>query len=116
MNAECNFHFSYVRNRFDLYNGKLPSNITAFGYTTITFWIFISEKWIERPSQCKATGVAEEITDGKIAATLVKGKRVQIPVFHGTGLQIQDKVRSIIKAKIHSENNTQDTEELLPGN
>ena len=59
---------------------------------------------------------AEETTDGKITATLVKGKRVQIPVFHGADLQIQDKVRSIIKANIDSESNTQDTEELLPGN
>ena len=59
---------------------------------------------------------AEEINDGKIKATLVKAKRVQIPVFHGTDLQIRDKVRSIIKAKIDSENNTQDKEELLPAN
>ena len=50
---------------------------------------------------------AEEIADGKITVTLVKAKRVQIPAFHGvTDLQIRDKVRSIIKAKI----------ELLPGN
>ena len=60
---------------------------------------------------------AEEIADGKIAVTLVQAKRVQIPAFHGmTDLQIRDKVRSIIKAKIDSGNITQDEEELLPGN
>ena len=49
--------------------------------------------------------------------TLVKAKRVQIPAFHGmTDLQIRDKVRSVIKANIVDENNTQDEEELLPGN
>ena len=58
----------------------------------------------------------EEITDGKITATLVKAKRAQISAFHGTDLQIRDNVRSIIKAEIDSENNTQDKEELLPGN
>ena len=31
-------------------------------------------------------------------------------------LHIRDKVRSIIKAKVDSENTTQDEEELLPGN
>ena len=60
---------------------------------------------------------AEEIADGKITVTLVKAKRVQIPSFHGmTDLQIRDKVRSIIKADIVDENNTQDEAELLPGN
>ena len=58
----------------------------------------------------------EEITDGKITATLVKAKRAQIPAFHGTDPQIRDNVRSIIKAEIDRENNTQDKEELLPGN
>ena len=39
---------------------------------------------------------ADEIADGKIRVTLVKAKKVQIPVFHGiTDLQIRDKVRSI---------------------
>ena len=59
---------------------------------------------------------AEELVVGKITVTLVKAKRVQIPVFHGADLQRRHKVRSIIKAKIDSENNTQDKEELLPGN
>ena len=44
---------------------------------------------------------AEETANGKITATLVNAKRVQIQVFHGMAdLQIRDKVRSIIKAKI----------------
>ena len=61
--------------------------------------------------------LAEEIADGKITATLANAKRVQIPVFHGMAdLQIREKVRSVIKAKTDSENNTQDEEELLPGN
>ena len=39
---------------------------------------------------------ADEIADGKITVTLVKAKKVQIPVFHGiTDLQIRDKVQSI---------------------
>ena len=59
---------------------------------------------------------SEEISDGKITAKLVKAKRIQIPVFHGTDLRIRDRVRSIIKAKLDSENDTQDKEELLPGN
>ena len=59
---------------------------------------------------------SEEIADGKITATLVKAKRIHIPAFHGTDLWIRDKVRSIIKAKVDSENDTQDKEELLPGN
>ena len=59
----------------------------------------------------------EKIADDQIKTTLVKAKRVQIPVFHGMAdLQIPDKVRSIIKAKIVDENNTQGEEELLPGN
>ena len=61
--------------------------------------------------------LAEETANGKITATLANSKRVQIPVFHGMAdLQIQEKVRSVIKAKTDSENNTQDEEELLPGN
>ena len=41
---------------------------------------------------------------------------VQIPAFHGMAdLQIRGKVRSIIKAKTGSENNTQYEQELLPG-
>ena len=60
--------------------------------------------------------LADEIADGKITATLVNTKRVQIGAFHGTVIQIRDKVRSIIKAKIDSEYNMQDKEELLPGN
>ena len=56
----------------------------------------------------------EEIADVKmVTVTLVKAKRVQIPSFHGTDLQIRDKARSIIKAKIYRKNNTQDKEELL---
>ena len=39
---------------------------------------------------------ADEIADGKITVTLLKAKKVQIPVFHGiTDLQIRDEVRSI---------------------
>ena len=59
---------------------------------------------------------SEEIADGKMTPKLVKAKRIQIPVFHRTDLRIRDKVRSIIKAKLDSENDTQDKEELLPGN
>ena len=60
---------------------------------------------------------AEEIANGKITATLVNTKRVQIPVFHGMAdLQIGDKVQSIIKERTDGENNTQDEEQLLPGN
>ena len=59
---------------------------------------------------------SEEISDGKITAKLVKAKRIQIPVFHGTDLRIRDRVRSIIKARLDNENDTQDKEELLPGN
>ena len=58
---------------------------------------------------------AEEIGDGKIPITLVKGKEGAIPAFHGMK-DLQDKVWSIIKAKIVDENNTEDEEELLPGN
>ena len=44
-------------------------------------------------------------------------KRVQISDFHCMAdLHIQDKVRSIIKAKVDSENTTQDEEQLLSGN
>ena len=59
---------------------------------------------------------SEEIADGKITVKLVKAKRIQIPVFHRTDLRIRDKARSIIKAKLDSENDMQDKEELLPGN
>ena len=59
---------------------------------------------------------SEEIADGKMTVKLVKAKRIQIPVFHRTDLRILDKARSIIKAKLYSENDTQDKEELLPGN
>ena len=59
---------------------------------------------------------SEEIADGKTTAKLVRDKRLQIPVFHGTDLWIRDRVRSIIKAKLDSKNDTQDKEELLPGN
>ena len=52
-----------------------------------------------------------------LTAAKVKAKREQIQAFRGmTDLQIRDKVRSIIKAKIDSENVTQDEEELFPGN
>ena len=54
---------------------------------------------------------AEEIVDGKITVTLVKAKSLQISSFYGmTDLQIRDKVRSIIKAKIVSGNIMQDEE------
>ena len=59
---------------------------------------------------------SEEIADGKITATQVKAKSIQIPAFRGKDLRIRDKIRSIIKAKVNSENDTQDKEELLPGN
>ena len=59
---------------------------------------------------------SEEIADGKITPKLVKTKRIQIPAFHRTNLRIRDKVRSIIKAKLDTENDTQDKEELVPGN
>ena len=59
---------------------------------------------------------SEGIADGKNAAKLVKAKRIQIPAFHRTDLRIRDKAWSIIKAKLDSENDTQDKEELLPGN
>ena len=60
---------------------------------------------------------AGEIANGKIKATLVNAKRVQIPVFHGMAdIQIRDKVWSILKAKVDSENNAYDEEELLPDN
>ena len=64
----------------------------------------------------KQRAFANEIADRKITATLVNTKRVQICAFHGTDIHIRDKVLSIIKAKIDSENNIQDKEELLPGN
>ena len=60
--------------------------------------------------------LSEETADGKITAKLVKAKRIQIPAFHRTDLRIRDKVRSIIKPKLDNENDTQDKEELLPGN
>ena len=59
---------------------------------------------------------SEEIADDKITAKLVKAKRIQIPAFRRTDLWIRDKVRSNIKAKLINENDTQDKEELLPGN
>ena len=59
---------------------------------------------------------SEKITDRKITAKLVKAKRIQIPVFHRTDLRIRDKAWSIIKAKLNSENDTHDKEELPPGN
>ena len=60
--------------------------------------------------------LSEETADGKITAKLVKAKIIQIPAFHRTDLRIRDKVRSIIKPKLDNENDTQDKEELLPGN
>ena len=57
---------------------------------------------------------SEEIADGKTTAKLVKAEWIQIPAFHD--LRTRDRVRSIIKAKLDSENDTQDKEELLPGN
>ena len=59
---------------------------------------------------------SEEIADRKITAKLVKAKRIQIPAFHRTDLWIRDKAWPIIKAKPDSKNDTQDKEELLPGN
>ena len=58
---------------------------------------------------------SEEISDRKITAELVKAKRIQIPGFHRTD-RMRDKAWSVIKAKLDSENDTQDKEELLPGN
>ena len=58
---------------------------------------------------------ADKTADGKIKVTLVEGKGV--PAINDmTDLQIWDKVRLIIKAKIAHENNTQDEEEELPDN
>ena len=48
---------------------------------------------------------ANKIADSKITATLVNANRVQIRAFHCTNIQIRDKVRSIIKAKIDRKNN-----------
>ena len=97
-------------------NEKPPYNVRAFGYTRRIFWIFISEKGIGIPSQCHQWVFAEfGIGDGKIAITLVKGKVGAIPAFHGME-DLQDKVWSIIKAKIVDENNAEDEEELLRGN
>ena len=59
---------------------------------------------------------SEEIVDRKITAKLVKAKRIQIPALHRADLRIRDTAWSIIKAKLDSENDTQDKEELLPGN
>ena len=53
----------------------------------------------------------------KLQLLIVNDKRVQISAFHSMAdLHIRDKVRSIIKGKVDSENTTQDEEELLPGN
>ena len=60
--------------------------------------------------------LSEETANGKITAKLAKAKRIQISAFHRTDLRIRDKVRSIIKPKLDNENDTQDKEELLPGN
>ena len=60
---------------------------------------------------------SEEIGDGKITVTLVKAKGGEMPVFHVIkDLQIREKVPPIIKVKFVDENNTDDEEELLPGN
>ena len=66
---------------------------------------------------CRIFVLKKESFSEKITAAKVKAKREQIQAFRGmTDLQIRDKVRSIIKAKIDSENVTQDEEELFPGN
>ena len=53
----------------------------------------------------------------KLQLLIVNDKRVQISAFRDMAdLHIPNKVRSIIKAKVDSENTTQDEEELLPGN
>ena len=66
---------------------------------------------------CRIFVLKKESYSEKITAAKVKAKREQIQAFRGmTDLQIRDKVRSIIKAKIDSENVTQDEEELFPGN
>ena len=66
---------------------------------------------------CRIFVLKKESYSEKITAAKIKAKREQIQAFRGmTDLQIRDKVRSIIKAKIDSENVTQDEEELFPGN
>ena len=66
---------------------------------------------------CRIFVLKKESYSEKITAAKVKAKREQIQAFRGmTDLQIRDKVRSIIKAKIGSESVTQDEEELFPGN
>ena len=60
----------------------------ASGCNTLIFWIFISEKWIIILHSAKQWVFADKIADGKITVTLVTAKMVQIPVFHGTDLQI----------------------------
>ena len=60
--------------------------------------------------------LSEENADGKITANLVKAERMQISAFHGTDMWIRDRIRSITKAKLDSKNDTQEKEELLPGN
>ena len=66
---------------------------------------------------CRIFVLKKESYSEKITAAKVKAKREQIQAFRGmTDLQIRDKVRSIIKTKIDSENVTQDEEDLFPGN
>ena len=66
---------------------------------------------------CRIFVLKKESYSEKITPAKVKAKREQIQAFRGmTDIQIRDKVRSIIKAKIDSENVTQDEEELFPGN
>ena len=91
------------------FNGKLPYDIKDFQYSTQLFSIFISEKWIRRPSKWNTTSVYRGNCQCKVTVTLVKTKRVQIPAFHARlDLQIRDKVQPIIKVKIVGESNTQD--------
>ena len=99
------------------FNGKPPCNMIALNKPHRYFEYLSPKNELEGLHSAIQRVFPEEIADGKITVTLVKVKRVQIPAFHGmTDLQIRDKVRSIIKAKIIDENNTQDEEELLPGN
>ena len=111
MNVERNFDGSYASNNF-LWLNILQSLGILHGY-----FEYLSPKIeLKDLHSAKQRVFSEKIADGKITAELVKAKRIQIPAFHRTDLRIRDKVRSIIKAKLDNENDTQDKEELLPGN
>ena len=75
--------------------------------------LLVVKKWV----LCRIFVLKKESYSEKITAAKVKAKREQIQAFRGmTDLQIRDKVRSIIKTKIDSENVMQHKEELFPGN